>query len=55
MCSFDRFRYFLWNFANMAIPSRNDYYYKNRTAILYKKTCLAAPHCFSRADFLSNF
>ena len=29
------------------IPSGNDYYYKNRTEILYKKTCFAAPHLFS--------
>ena len=37
------------------IPSRIDYHHKNRIKILYKKTCFAAPHVFSRADFLGNY
>ena len=28
------------------IPSRNDYYYKKRNEILYKKMCFAAPNSF---------
>ena len=37
------------------IPSRNDYHHKNCIGILNKKTCFAAPHLFSRADFLGNY
>ena len=37
------------------IPSRNDYHYKNRIEILYKKTFFTAPHVYSRADFLGNY
>ena len=37
------------------IPSSNDYHHKNRIEILYKKTCFAAPHLFSDADFFGNY
>ena len=35
-------------------PKRNDYHYKDRMWILYKKTCCTAPHCSFRYDFLGN-
>ena len=36
------------------IPSINDYRYKSRIEILYKKMCYTAPHFCPQPDFLGN-
>ena len=55
MCSFMCVSYFFMELRKYGIPSSNDYHHKNRIEILYKKTCFAAPHLFSHADFFGNY
>ena len=53
--SFYMFQLLFIELGKYGIPSRNDYHYKNRIEILYKKTCCAAPRLLSRAGFLGNY